>query len=372
MGGVLDLKSDNEQFLYQNKVHDNFRYIYQWGLESYTDACKLIEKYGPDIAFMITDYCMNEPGLNKDYLKSVLSGEVSDAELVNSLGLTVDEFNERVEAGKNFNDRNRMFSTSSEIWGQQAQFEARCPSSVIIPENVLKDLAQILPEVENGDNNIYMCQGGRVTCIGTTLKYYKKDYEKALGEDLTNTLQVAEDLVDNSKALYYSKDGKTWRVCRKGGVGKALAPLQSRFKGDGEVVYLSSKPGGKGDVIKLSRIKGAGFDLLEVNGQPIRDITNEEALTINVAALEVSYAKVMKKIPKSNWNKLDGLQQAWLAYSEFHNPKRNSSAIRQSGLNIVTRNPQKAANDSINKALEKCPNKNACNIFDNMKSERGL
>lgn len=371
MGGVLNLKSDNEQFSYQNKVHNNFRYIYKWGFESYTDACKLIENYGPDIACMITDYCMKEQE-SKDYIKSVLSGKVSDAELVNSLGLTGDKFNERVEAGKNFNDRNRMFNVSSEIWGKQAEFETKCPSSVIIPEGILKDLAQILPKVENGDNNIYMCRAGRVTCIGTTLKYYKNDYEKALGKDLTNTLQIAEDLVDDSKALYYSKDGKTWSVCSKGGAGKALSPLQRRIKGDGNVVYLSSKPGGKGDVIKLSRIAGAGFDLLEVNGQAIRDIINEEALIINVAALETSYAKVMKKIPKSNWNKLDGLQQAWLAYSEFHNPKRNSSAIRQSGLYRVSKNPQKVANDSINTALKNCPNKNAINIYDNMKSERGL
>lgn len=365
----VDMVDDNSQMQANTRVHDNFRLIYSFQADAYIDACKLIEAYGPDIADRIVGKMIEEQSFakSKEEIQSLLSGEVKDADIANSLGLTIEEFNKCVQLGKDFNDRNRYMNISFDMDGMQEKFEAKCPTSTIIPKEVLTGLAKILPQVENGDNNIYLCQAGRVTCIGTTLKYFKNNYEEALGKDLTKTLQVAENLVDNCKALYYSKDGKTWVAAPKGKKGKALSPLQSRIKKDGETVYLSSQPGGKGDVIKLSRIAGAGFNLEEVNGQKIRDITNEEALTINVAALELSYTNVMKKMPKSNWNSLDVIEQAWLTYLEFHNPRRNTTAIKQSGLGRATSKAPACAVDSIKDGLKKCPNKGAINVYKDMK-----
>lgn len=183
----------------------------------------------------------------------------------------------------------------------------------------------------------YIDANGWWTSVGSTYSNNIKEFNNIFGKDSCDLILIAQNVVrdNNSKMVYYSLDGKNWKSARKGSGGEGdlvLKLIQSKTKG-GDEVFISSKPGGKGNVVEYERISDAGFIIKKVNGKSISDPGWEVAENLNMQIMDSHYNSVKNIVDPDNWERLTAEQKVDMIYSHYHHPGRYCTAAKNYGLN---------------------------------------
>lgn len=205
-----------------------------------------------------------------------------------------------------------------------------------MPYEIAEEVMGVLKKKESKGSYHYIDANGVWTNVGSTYSNNKKEFVNIFGKSTCKLINIAEDVVrdNNSIYVYYSLDGKNWTKAVKGSGGKGdlvLKRIQAKTR-DGAKVFISSKPGGKGNIVEYERIGGGGFIIKKVNGQSIADPGWEVAENLNMQIMDKHYELIKDEIHSDNWKELSVKQKVDLMYAHYHHPGRAKNAVKSYGL----------------------------------------
>ena len=358
-----EMKADAQYAKYISSTVDNLKKIYGSKCKNLEAKAKvLIEKYGPEIACEVTREVISDdtnfwarydklvgsdhPAGNKTPAKAterldyIINNNYSWEKMADYIDMSYDEFRDKSQAGRDYCDKNKK-SLGSMIASQNkmnqkvdakksqnkmnTRVSSKAPSFKCknMNESLAQECLKVLSSVENSDCNLYICNAGNLTCIGTTYQYCDYAYKTAnFSKSEEDLIAIADTTARASSSAKYSIDGKDWSKTVSGGKKRKWSRLQTIFPEGGQEFYLKDTVDGVEHTLKLRRIAGMGFDLLEVDGKKVPNVSKEQGKAINLAVLDAKYSAVMNDM-KAVWGQIDETTKAWALYLNYTSPDGN-------------------------------------------------